>query len=148
MSALTTRAGNTQGDQQSQQLVVAATLQAHRGKDGGGISPEETLIAIGVSISENQRGELLETDYAHQLTGGGGKPGQGYPAARTAQGVRRLTPVECCRLQGLPDDWFAGVKPCPDSRMYAGLGDAVTANVAEWIGKRMLINASRNGAPE
>lgn len=31
-------------------------------------------------VSENQRAEVLLTDYAHQLTGGGGKPGQGYPA--------------------------------------------------------------------
>ena len=32
------------------------------------------------ALSENQRGELLLTDVAHQLTSGGGKPGQGYSA--------------------------------------------------------------------
>ncbi len=41
------------------------------------------------ALSENQRGELLLTDVAHQLTAGGGKPGQGYSAvaflARTCQ---------------------------------------------------------------
>ncbi len=33
-----------------------------------------------LSLSENQRGELLLTEQAHQLTAGGGKPGQGYQA--------------------------------------------------------------------
>jgi DNA (cytosine-5)-methyltransferase 1 len=55
--------------------------------------------------------------------------------------VRRLTPRECERLQGLPDDWtlirWKG-KPAADSLRYAALGDAVTANVGEWIGRRLL----------
>jgi DNA (cytosine-5)-methyltransferase 1 len=57
-----------------------------------------------------------------------------YPHA----GVRRLTPIECERLQGLPDDWTRVPDTAPDSRRYAGLGDAVTSPVAEWIGRRIL----------
>jgi site-specific DNA-cytosine methylase len=90
------------------------------------------------AFAENQRGELLETPYSHQLTSGGGKPGQGYGAVRIDSGVRRLTPVECERLQGLPDDWTRVPDTAPDSRRYAGLGDAVTSNVGEWIGRRLL----------
>jgi site-specific DNA-cytosine methylase len=56
-------------------------------------------------LSENQRAEVLETPYARQLTQGGRKPGQGYPAARIGSTVRRLTPTECERLQGFPDGW-------------------------------------------
>ena len=55
-------------------------------------------------------------------------------------GVRRLTPLECERLQGLPDGWTL---PGADSRRYAGLGDAVTASVAEWIGRRLLEHEER-----
>lgn len=54
--------------------------------------------------------------------------------------VRRLTPVECERLQGLPEDWTLipwNGKPAPDSRRYAAVGDAVTVPVAEWIGRRL-----------
>jgi DNA (cytosine-5)-methyltransferase 1 len=56
-------------------------------------------------LSENQRAEVLETPYARQLTTGGGKPGQGYPAARIGSTVRRLTPTETERLQSFPDGW-------------------------------------------
>lgn len=54
-----------------------------------------------------------------------------------AAGVRRLTPTECERLQGLPDGWTQ-LGDTPDSRRYSALGDAVTANVAEWIGGRLV----------
>jgi DNA (cytosine-5)-methyltransferase 1 len=50
-------------------------------------------------------------------------------------GVRRLTPRECERLQALPDDW---TNHGPDGRRYAALGDAVTSSVAEWIGRRII----------
>jgi DNA (cytosine-5)-methyltransferase 1 len=52
--------------------------------------------------------------------------------------VRRLTPTECERLQGLPDGW---TDHGADSRRYAALGDAVTAPVAEWIGRRLMEHA-------
>jgi site-specific DNA-cytosine methylase len=60
--------------------------------------------------------------------------------------VRRLTPVECSRLQAFPDEWVHThndppfndpCSRCPDGRRYAALGDAVTVNVIEWIGRRI-----------
>jgi DNA (cytosine-5)-methyltransferase 1 len=48
--------------------------------------------------------------------------------------VRRLTPLECERLQGFPDNWTEGQS---DSQRYKQLGNAVTVNVAEWIAKRI-----------
>ncbi len=50
-------------------------------------------------------------------------------------GVRRLTPLECERLQGFPDGWTAGHS---DSARYRMLGNAVAVPVAEWIGRRIL----------
>jgi DNA (cytosine-5)-methyltransferase 1 len=52
--------------------------------------------------------------------------------------VRRLTPVECERLMGLPDGWTAppGVK-APDSKRYAACGDAIVTTVAFWIADRI-----------
>lgn len=65
----------------------------------------------------------------------------------TQYGVRRLTPLECERVQGFPDGWtcLCGVMPystkdctCPDTPRYKALGNAVTVNVAEWIAHRIL----------
>jgi len=50
-------------------------------------------------------------------------------------GLRRLTPTECCRAQGFPDDWNA---MCSDSQRYKQLGNAVTVNVIQWIAERIL----------
>ena len=48
-----------------------------------------------------------------------------YPA-----GIRRLTPVECERLQGFPDNWTEGQS---DSARYKQMGNAVAVPVVEWI---------------
>lgn len=62
-------------------------------------------------------------------------------AVATPMVVRRLTPVECERLQGFPDGWTdigTPEKPTADSHRYKQLGNAVTVNVAEWIGRRIV----------
>lgn len=59
-------------------------------------------------------------------------------AVHVGASVRRLTPTECERLQALPDGWTNPNGDAPDSRRYAGLGDAVTASVGEWIGRRII----------
>jgi DNA (cytosine-5)-methyltransferase 1 len=51
------------------------------------------------------------------------------------QTVRRLTPVECERLQGFPDDWTSGQA---DSSRYKQMGNAVAVPVVEWIVSRMV----------
>lgn len=44
--------------------------------------------------------------------------------------VRRLTPVECERLQGFPDNWTEGQS---DTNRYKQMGNAVAVPVVEWI---------------
>lgn len=51
-------------------------------------------------------------------------------------GVRRLTPAECERLQGFPDGWSSDI--VSDTQAYKQMGNAVTVNVIEWIGKRIV----------
>jgi site-specific DNA-cytosine methylase len=49
-----------------------------------------------------------------------------------AQKIRRLTPKECERLQGFPDDWTkygVGDEPISDTQRYKMCGNAVTTNV-------------------
>ncbi len=47
--------------------------------------------------------------------------------------IRRLTPIECERLQGFPDNWTKGIS---DTQRYKCLGNAVTTNVIEAIGRQ------------
>jgi DNA (cytosine-5)-methyltransferase 1 len=49
--------------------------------------------------------------------------------------IRRLTPTECERLQGFPDGWTSGHS---DTQRYKMLGNAVTVNVIEEIGRRLF----------
>ena len=125
-------------------LAFAPTLRVGGRDQGAGLSSDKTRI---VAVSENQRAEVRLTERAFSSTGGGGKPGQGYAAAMTQGWVRRLTPRECERLQGFPDDWTArGVDgPISDSRRYAMLGNAVPPPCAEWIARRLVAEVSRGG---
>jgi site-specific DNA-cytosine methylase len=50
--------------------------------------------------------------------------------------IRRLTPIECERLQGFPDNWTQGIS---DTQRYKCLGNAVTTNVIEAIGRQLNI---------
>ena len=58
-------------------------------------------------------------------------------------GVRRLTPVECERLQGFPDNYTAipwrgnPITKCPDGPRYKALGNSWAVPVVRWIGKRI-----------
>lgn len=72
---------------------------------------------------------------APTLAGSDGGGGQRLPNFATQTGVRRLTPLECERLQGFPDNWTAGQS---DTQRYRQLGNAVAVPVAYWLGKRIV----------
>jgi DNA (cytosine-5)-methyltransferase 1 len=71
---------------------------------------------------------------------GGGRP---LPAiALQSMAVRRLTPVECERLQGFPDNYTdikPKGKPTPDGPRYKALGNSWAVPVVNWIGKRIMM---------
>jgi DNA (cytosine-5)-methyltransferase 1 len=63
-------------------------------------------------------------------------------AIANAWAVRRLTPTECERLQGFPDDFtnipYRG-KPAADGPRYKALGNSMAVNAMRWIGQRIDI---------
>ena len=106
------------------------------------------MIAYGEvqGISENQRGEVLAQAAPHHPELGG-KPGQGYPAAFVpASGVRRLTPLECERLQGFPTNGPL-LPTASNSTRYRQLGNAVAVPVVAWIARRMVEGRRSRSAP-
>jgi DNA (cytosine-5)-methyltransferase 1 len=115
---------------------ISPTLRSgsHSGSHAnGGVMP-------AVAFSENQQGQIWEHDSVQALNKGGGKPGQGYAAIRQASAVRRLTPMECERLQGFPDGYTAVPyrgKPAADGPRYKALGNSMAVPVMAFIGQRI-----------
>jgi DNA (cytosine-5)-methyltransferase 1 len=85
---------------------------------------------------------VYENAVTQALNQQGGKPGQGYQAVRSGMQVRRLTPRECERLQGFPDDYtlipYRG-KPAADGPRYKALGNSMAVPVMAWIGRRIQL---------
>lgn len=93
-----------------------------------------------LNASVDQMGTLIK--------GGAGGRHEGVMqpvVAMQAMAVRRLTPVECERLQGFPDNYTAipwRKKPadeCPDGPRYKALGNSWAVPVVRWIGKRIKL---------
>jgi DNA (cytosine-5)-methyltransferase 1 len=65
------------------------------------------------------------------------------PVVMTPMAVRRLTPVECERLQGFPDNWSRipwkgkSETECPDGPRYKACGNSMAVPVMNWIGNRI-----------
>ena len=74
------------------------------------------------------------------------------PALMQGMAVRRLTPVECERLQGFPDNYTAipwRKKPaseCPDGPRYKALGNSWAVPVVRWIGRRIALSVAISAA--
>lgn len=89
---------------------------------------------------DKHRGTYVRTDEQNTLEGGD-KPNNPNNIRRTpytdGMRIRRLTPVECERLMGLPDGWTEGVS---DTQRYKLCGNGVVVNVVEEIIKRLTSN--------
>ena len=71
-----------------------------------------------------------------------------------AMTVRRLTPRECERLQGFPDDYTLipwrkkQAEDCPDGPRYKALGNSMAVNCMAWIGERIAAVDAEIGTKE
>jgi len=87
--------------------------------------------------------QAIDGNTAATLTSACGGTNTSGPKAMQSMAVRRLTPRECERLQGFPDDhtlipWRN--KPadqCPDGPRYKALGNSMAVPCMAWIGKRI-----------
>ncbi|HEF4754629.1 DNA cytosine methyltransferase [Burkholderia multivorans] len=97
-------------------LAVAVNI---RGREGGGTAELSGDIATALRASQGGGDKL------HALTG---------------SAVRRLTPRECERLQGFPDDYTlinVRGKPAADGPRYKALGNSMAIPVMSWLGQRI-----------
>jgi DNA (cytosine-5)-methyltransferase 1 len=125
--------------------IGVGTLRREGGDLGGG---SETLLcctaAHAVAFSCKDHGADAGTAAPTLRAMGHGEShanGGGQVAVAHAMTVRRLTPRECERLQGFPDDYTAipwrGKTETPDGPRYKALGNSMAVNCMEWIGERI-----------
>ncbi len=110
---------------------VAPTLTARNIQHAGGASEAEALVqAFDHRMGSDPKSYPVRAgDYA------GTCRTHGSDSVLHA-GVRRLTPRECERLQGLPDDWTL-IEGATDAKRYKAIGNAGAVPVIEWIGRRI-----------
>ena len=124
---------------------LAGTLQ--RGGSGG---RHDGVMVPAAAYLEKQKpldpylgGEVTIAIDASYSKGCGGTSAAERPVVASNSTVRRLTPVECERLQGFPDNFTAipwrkkGAEDCPDGPRYKALGNSMAVPVMRWIGERI-----------
>ena len=91
----------------------------------------ETLLPIAV----RDVSQTITSNYGKQVDNSDTALGPNivFPAMQ----VRRLTPVECERLQGFPDNYTNIKDKCPDGPRYKALGNSWAVPVVRWIGERI-----------
>ncbi len=109
----------------------------------------QPMVAIDGKPSSTRRGFMkdgytgaIETDQRQLIaktvrSGGGNSPHgakQNWDSYEIEGRIRRLTPTECERLQGFPDNWTAGVS---DTQRYKQMGNAVTVNVVQAVASKL-----------
>ena len=153
------------GDQYSREGKLVATLCMSSGQKDAEITKEisSTLTCLHEApividpfkifypSDARKKGTIALHDQVKTLTSQG-KQGDSEPCIvrKPSMGVRRLTPRECERLQGFPDDYTAipwRRKPadqCPDGPRYKALGNSMAVPVMRWIGKRIAEEAKND----
>lgn len=119
------------GDQKRQDRVADTITTRYGNRNARGTHLIQDI--RGMKKSQNGKGFKDSTEPSYTIDTLGA---QGVFDGST---IRRLTPLECERLQGFPDGWTEGVS---DSQRYKCLGNAVTVNVVEAIIK--LLDKSVN----
>jgi site-specific DNA-cytosine methylase len=99
----------------------------------------QTVVAVDCrNGTEDAVNGALQSNAAHSLNGNN--------VVRTRYIVRRLTPLECERLQGFPDGWTdigewvdskGKVKKTSDSARYKALGNSIAIPPWKWVMKRL-----------
>jgi DNA (cytosine-5)-methyltransferase 1 len=114
-------------------------------RPGNAVTEHETYIAVGfnttdvhaVAFAQNQLGEVREANIFNTLNTNSNASGRNTPLLRQNMAVRRLTEVECERLQGFPDNYTNIRENCPSGSRYKALGNSMAVPVMKWIGERI-----------
>jgi site-specific DNA-cytosine methylase len=124
------------------------TMVARSSRGGGqtnspGHNADETLVAFASATEFLPQSSRVysEAEAAPTLQAAGARMGNRAPQVHAAMQVRRLTPVECERLQGFPDNYtnipWRKKPEAPDGPRYKSLGNSMAVPCMAWIGRRI-----------
>ena len=124
------------------QTIVAAPI-AFSAKDCGADAMDDCHANAGVmpAVAFRETAQALTANYGKQVDNSDTSLGPNLAGYSSA--VRRLTPRECERLQGFPDDYTQiqwrkkAQADCPDGPRYKALGNSMAVPVMRWIGERI-----------
>jgi len=120
---------------QGQRVYSADGIATTLASQAGGLGAKTGLYAIPVLTpdrsTKRQNGRRFKEDGEESFT----LTAQDKHGVFDGMKIRRLTPIECERLQGFPDNWTVGVS---DTQRYKTLGNAVTVNVIKAIAEKLL----------
>ncbi|MHB1643198.1 MAG: DNA cytosine methyltransferase [Acidithiobacillus sp.] len=139
--------GHTEKSHVNSRWHLAVALQPGNLRRGAGSKPSEqsfpTLKADHGRGMSDQHPHVAHTLRAEGFDASEDGTGRGIPLVpvhRASWAVRRLTPVECARLQGFPDHYLNITyrkKAAADGNKYKALGNSMAVPVMRWIGKRI-----------
>ena len=132
---------------------IAPTLRA--GNNGGAVTPvvalpihdKHAVAAFSAGQSKGAGSIAYQKEQSPTLRGGASGTNQ-VPTLHADTQVRRLTPRECERLQGFPDDhtlipWRKKpAEDCPDGPRYKAIGNSKVVPVVRWLGDRLRRHVS------
>ena len=95
-----------------------------------------THTAVAFNLRGREGGSQPEFSSVASLRAASGGSSRSYVANMA---VRRLTPRECERLQGFPDDYTLITPKTADGPRYKALGNSMAVPVMRWIGERIAL---------
>lgn len=126
---------NSRNFSQGQRVYSSDGIASTIAGNAGGLGGKTGLYAIPVltpdRMEKRQNGRRFKNDGDPAFT----LTSQDKHGVYDGLSIRRLTPVECERLQGFPDNWTEGIS---DTQRYKCLGNAVTTLVITEIGRKLI----------
>jgi DNA (cytosine-5)-methyltransferase 1 len=135
----------------AQPISIQDVRPVEKAQNGKGWNDDGTAYTVDTHATQGVAQPMVwdTTNITSPQNGSNPKPGDPcftlakgqHPPLLTSMAVRRLTPVECERLQGFPDNYtnipWRKAAESPDGPRYKALGNSWAVPVVAWIGKRI-----------
>jgi DNA (cytosine-5)-methyltransferase 1 len=125
-------------------MAIAHAFKVRGGCSGGGkgyLGSDNTAFTLSttqdqqIAVACDMYNGTVQGEVSTTITTTGGGVSSG-PSVMQSMRVRRLTPMECERLQGFPDN-YTNTPTSSDSTRYKALGNSMAVPVMKWIGNRI-----------